>query len=131
MTRARVATYRIQLRPEFGFEAASHLVDYWERLGISHLYTSPYLQAASGSAHGYDVVDHARVNEELGGDAGRQLLCSALEARGLEQIIDIVPNHMAIRGGHNAWWWDVLENGPSSQFSSYFDVEWQAAEQDK
>lgn len=131
MTRARVATYRVQLRPEFGFEAAAALSDYWAKLGISHLYTSPYLQAGSGSAHGYDVVDHSRVNEELGGEPGRLALCRALDEHQLQQIVDIVPNHMAIRGGHNAWWWDVLENGPSSQYSSYFDVEWQAAEQDK
>jgi len=131
MTTARVATYRVQLRPEFGFDAAAALADYWASLGISHLYTSPYLQAASGSSHGYDVVDHNRVNEELGGEKGRLVLCGALRNHGLEQVLDIVPNHMAIRGGHNAWWWDVLENGPSSQFSSYFDVEWHAVEQDK
>lgn len=131
MTSAKVATYRVQLRPEFGFEMAAALSDYWAKLGVSHLYTSPYLQAASGSAHGYDVVDHHRVNEELGGERGRQLLCRALREHHLGQILDIVPNHMAIRGGHNAWWWDVLENGPASQFSSYFDVEWGAAEQDK
>ncbi|HEU5074673.1 MAG TPA: malto-oligosyltrehalose synthase [Polyangiaceae bacterium] len=131
MTSAKVATYRVQLRPEFGFEMAAALADYWAKLGVSHLYTSPYLQAASGSAHGYDVVDHNRVNEELGGELGRQRLCRSLQEHQLKQILDIVPNHMSIRGGHNAWWWDVLENGPSSQYSSYFDVEWQAAEQDK
>src|SRR5690606_15634669 len=89
------------------------------------------LQAGSGSSHGYDVVDHGRVNEELGGEQGRLGLCQALNEQGLQQIVDIVPNHMAIRGGHSAWWWDVLENGPASQFSSYFDVEWHAADQDK
>lgn len=131
MTRDKVATYRVQLRPEFGFEAAAKLAQYWAELGISHLYASPYLQAGSGSSHGYDVVDHGRVNEELGGEQGRLGLCQALNEQGLQQIVDIVPNHMAIRGGHNAWWWDVLENGPASQFSSYFDVEWHAADQDK
>lgn len=124
------ATYRVQLRPEFGFEAAQGLVDYWVALGISHVYTSPYLQAADGSAHGYDVIDHDRVNRELGGESARERFCQALAAHGLGQLLDIVPNHMAIRGGHNAWWWDVLENGPSSRFSNFFDVEWHAATQD-
>ncbi len=127
----RVASYRIQLRPEFGFDKARAQVDYLASLGISHLYASPYLQAAKGSAHGYDVVDHSQVNQELGGEQGRRSLCAALSARHMGQLLDIVPNHMAIRGGHNAWWHDVLENGPASAYSSYFDVEWQAAVQDR
>ena len=131
MSVPRVATYRVQLRPGFGFDDARSLVDYWAELGISHLYASPYLQAAKGSAHGYDVVDSGRVNEELGGEPGRAALAAALAGKGMGQLLDIVPNHMAIRGGHNAWWWDVLENGPASRYSSYFDVEWQAATEDR
>jgi (1->4)-alpha-D-glucan 1-alpha-D-glucosylmutase len=128
---SKLGSYRIQLRVEYPFaEAAKHAV-YWQALGVSHVYCSPYLQATRGSAHGYDVVNHAAVNEELGGTAGRARLCEALTACGLQQLLDIVPNHMAIRGGHNAWWWDVLENGPSSRYSSYFDVEWRASEQER
>lgn len=126
-----IATYRIQLRPEFGFTAASEQVAYLARLGVSHLYASPYLQAAKGSAHGYDVVDPGQVNAELGGMLGRQELCDALSRHGLKQVLDIVPNHMAIRGGRNAWWWDVLENGPSSRYAGYFDVEWLAAQTER
>jgi (1->4)-alpha-D-glucan 1-alpha-D-glucosylmutase len=125
---SRLGTYRIQLRPEFGFAQASELANYFGELGVSHVYCSPYLQATQGSAHGYDVVDHSRVNEELGGAAGRERFCQALAAQGLRQLLDIVPNHMAIRSGLNAWWWDVLENGPSSQFSQHFDVEWRSSE---
>lgn len=125
---SKLGSYRIQLRLEFPFEAAAANADYWQKLGISHVYCSPYLQATEGSAHGYDVVDHGAVNEELGGSEGRNQFCAALQARGLQQLLDIVPNHMAIRGGHNAWWWDVLENGPSSRYSSYFDVEWRSSE---
>lgn len=122
-----VATYRVQLRPEFGFSEAEALAAYLAKLGISHFYASPYLQAISGSAHGYDVVDPGRINAELGGKAGRERLCRALKAANLKHLLDIVPNHMAIRGGDNAWWWDVLENGPSSRYSSFFDVEWRSA----
>jgi (1->4)-alpha-D-glucan 1-alpha-D-glucosylmutase len=124
-----VATYRLQLCSEFDLNQASEVVPYLAQLGISHLYMSPYLQAASGSAHGYDVVDPTRVNAELGGEEARSRLCAALEKAGLGQMLDIVPNHMAVIGNQNPWWWDVLENGPSSRFASYFDVDWDASEE--
>jgi (1->4)-alpha-D-glucan 1-alpha-D-glucosylmutase len=95
---------------------------------VSHLYCSPYLQAAPGSTHGYDVTDHAKLNAELGGEAGHQRLAAALAARGLGQVLDIVPNHMALAGRANAWWWDVLENGPSSPYARYFDIDWDPPE---
>src|SRR5581483_12124583 len=60
-TKHPLSTYRVQLRPEFGFDAAAAIAGYLANLGISHLYSSPYLQAARGSAHGYDVVDPTRV----------------------------------------------------------------------
>ena len=122
------ATYRVQLRPDFGFDDAAAIAEYLADLGVSHLYASPYLQAAPGSTHGYDVVDHSRVNAELGGEAGHERLCRALGEAGLGQVLDIVPNHMAIGGPENRWWWDVLENGPSSLYASYFDVDWDPPE---
>jgi (1->4)-alpha-D-glucan 1-alpha-D-glucosylmutase len=121
-------TYRVQLRPSFGFDAAAAIVPYLERLGVSHLYSSPILQAAPGSEHGYDVVDPHRVNAELGGDTAHRALGRRLGRHRLGQIIDIVPNHMAISGAENPWWWDVLENGPSSRFARYFDVDWDPPE---
>jgi (1->4)-alpha-D-glucan 1-alpha-D-glucosylmutase len=119
-----LATYRLQLRPDFGFDEAAAIADYLADLGVSHLYTSPYLQAAQGSTHGYDVIDPTRVNEELGGKEGHARLCRRLGEAGLGQVLDIVPNHMAITERGNVWWWDVLENGPSSRFAAYFDVDW-------
>ncbi|HUS61828.1 MAG TPA: alpha-amylase family glycosyl hydrolase, partial [Acidimicrobiales bacterium] len=121
------ATYRLQLRTEFGFDDAAAVADYLAALGVSHVYASPYLQAAPGSAHGYDVVDHGTVNVELGGAAGHARFCGALGDAGLGQILDIVPNHMAVTP-ENAWWTDVLENGPSSRYASYFDVDWDPPE---
>jgi (1->4)-alpha-D-glucan 1-alpha-D-glucosylmutase len=108
-------------------EAAGALAPYLSALGVSHLYTSPVLQAVPGSTHGYDVVDHSRVSDALGGDAGWRLLGQALAREGMGQLLDVVPNHMAIHA-RNRWWWDVLENGPSSRYATYFDVDWEAPE---
>ncbi len=123
------ATYRIQLHPGFGFDDAGAVCGYLKSLGITHVYCSPYLQAAPGSTHGYDVVDPGRVNEELGGTAAHARFLERLKETGLGQVLDIVPNHMAITGKNNAWWWDVLENGPSSAYASFFDVDWQSPEE--
>lgn len=123
------ATYRLQLRPGFGFDDVAALAPYLRLLGVSHVYLSPILQAAPGSTHGYDVVDHGRVNEELGGPAAHARMCAALGASGLGQVIDIVPNHMSVATHLNRWWWDVLENGPVSRYAGYFDVDWNPVEE--
>jgi (1->4)-alpha-D-glucan 1-alpha-D-glucosylmutase len=120
----RRATYRIQLRPRSGFDEAAGLAPYLADLGVSDLYSSPILQAVSGSAHGYDVVDHSRLSGELGGEPAFRRMTKALTDRGLGLTVDIVANHMAIDGRANRWWWDVLENGPSSLYASYFDIDW-------
>jgi (1->4)-alpha-D-glucan 1-alpha-D-glucosylmutase len=128
-----IATYRVQFRPEFTLEdaagaaGAAKLAGYLARLGVSHLYASPYLQSAPGSTHGYDVVDYNQVNQELGGEQAHTRLVEALQQAGLGQVLDIVPNHMAI-SPRNPWWWDVLENGPSSRYAAFFDVEWDPPE---
>ncbi|HEX7184673.1 MAG TPA: malto-oligosyltrehalose synthase [Thermoanaerobaculia bacterium] len=128
VSRSLLSTYRLQLRPEFGFDDAAAISDYLADLGVSHVYSSPYLQAARGSTHGYDVIDHSRVNEDLGGEEAHARFCRRLGEHGLGQVLDVVPNHMAIdpKGGEqrNTWWWDVLENGPASRYAGYFDVDW-------
>jgi (1->4)-alpha-D-glucan 1-alpha-D-glucosylmutase len=121
------ATYRLQATPEFGFDRIAELASYLAELGVSHAYLSPVLTAASGSQHGYDVIDHDHVNPELGGDTAHARMCDALRAHGIGQLIDIVPNHMAIVAG-NRLWWDVLENGPSSHYAAFFDVDWEGGE---
>jgi (1->4)-alpha-D-glucan 1-alpha-D-glucosylmutase len=126
--RAPRATYRIQFGPSFGFREAASIADYLSALGISHLYASPYLASASGT-HGYDVVDHQRVEPRLGGEEAHRAMCEELEAHAMAQLLDVVPNHMAISGRANSMWWDVLANGPSSRFASFFDIEWQPPEQ--
>jgi (1->4)-alpha-D-glucan 1-alpha-D-glucosylmutase len=120
------STYRVQLTPEFGFDDAAAVAPYLAEIGVSHLYCSPYLQAAPGSNHGYDVVDHARLNDELGGEAGHARLVETCREFGLGMILDVVPNHMAISGpeSQNAAWWSVLRDGPKSPFANWFDIEW-------
>ena len=122
--RVPVATYRVQLGPSLGFDDAAGLVDYLDALGITDLYTSPFFETASAKSHGYDVSDHERFRDELGGDAAFARLADALKRLGLGLLIDIVPNHMGIAQARNRWWRDVLENGPSSPYASYFDVDW-------
>jgi (1->4)-alpha-D-glucan 1-alpha-D-glucosylmutase len=109
-----IATYRLQLHPEFGFAQAQATVPYLAELGISHLYLSPILQAGRGSQHGYDVVDPDRVSAALGGEPGFAALVAAARSAGMDVLLDIVPNHMSIAGTENRWWLDVLENGPAS-----------------
>src|SRR5258708_918239 len=123
------STYRLQLHAGFDFDAAASILDYLHDLGISHVYCSPCLQAAPGSTHGYDVVDYHRVNDELGGEAARLRFLRKLGECGMGQILDIVPNHMAITGSRNRWWWDTLENGTFSRYAPYFDIEWNAPEE--
>ena len=118
-----LATYRVQLHKGFRFDDAAAIAGYLAELGITDLYTSPILQAAPGSTHGYDVVDHSRLNEEIGGAEGYERFAAALRDAGLGHLLDIVPNHMGV-GSWNAQWMDLLENGPSSQMAMFFDVEW-------
>lgn len=118
------ATYRIQFNPDFGFADARKIIDYLEGLGVSHVYASPLLQPMPGSTHGYDVVDYQSINTELGGRDGFNAFSDELETRKIGLILDIVPNHMGISGNANKWWLDVLENGPSSPYEKYFDIDW-------
>ena len=122
------ATYRLQFNAGFGFAEGAALAPYLAALGISHVYASPVLAARPGSMHGYDVMDHSRVNEELGGEQAFARFCDALIHNNLQLLLDIVPNHMSIAGNGNAWWWDVLENGQASNFAHYFDVDWSPSE---
>src|ERR1039458_9303968 len=127
MRRVPSSTYRLQLHANFTFDDAGRIADYLKALGISHVYSSPYLQAAPGSMHGYDVVDHEKVNEELGGEEGHKQFCERLQDVGLGQILDILPNHMAV-GARNRYGGDVLKNGPSSRYATWFDIDWHSSE---
>jgi (1->4)-alpha-D-glucan 1-alpha-D-glucosylmutase len=122
--RLPIATYRLQFNGKFTFQAAGELVPYFAALGISDIYASPLLQAREGSESGYDVVDCSAINEEIGTPEELQSLAESLHARQMGLVLDVVPNHMGTASSRNRWWLDVLENGPSSTFASYFDIDW-------
>ncbi|MEV8306545.1 malto-oligosyltrehalose synthase [Streptomyces flavidovirens] len=121
------ATYRLQLRSDFPFSAAEEAVPHLAALGVSHLHLSPVLEAVPGSQHGYDVVDHARVRAELGGEEGLRALSRTAGAHGLGLILDIVPNHMAVPAPEslNRPLWEVLREGPGSPYARWFDIDWE------
>ncbi len=126
-----LSTYRLQLRGAssgfgFTFVDAENLLDYLDELGVSHVYLSPILTAASGSGHGYDVIDPTTVSAELGGPEGLERLSAAARARGMGLVVDIVPNHVGVdKPEQNPWWWDVLRYGQSSAHASFFDIDWE------
>ena len=119
-----IATYRLQLTASFGFDAAASVVPYLKALGISHVYASPFMKARKGSTHGYDIVDHAELNPELGGEEGFERLSQTLKAHGLGLILDFVPNHVGVHFADNPWWLSVLEGGPASAHAASFDIDW-------
>jgi (1->4)-alpha-D-glucan 1-alpha-D-glucosylmutase len=123
------ATYRLQFHRGFTFRDAKDLVPYLDALGVSHVYASPITESRPGSTHGYDIIDHNRLNPEIGSEEDFRGLTAALQALGMGLIVDFVPNHMGI-GADNAWWRDVLEWGEQSPFARYFDINWHALRAD-
>jgi (1->4)-alpha-D-glucan 1-alpha-D-glucosylmutase len=119
-----LATYRLQLNRDFTFAQATAIVPYLSALGISHCYVSPCLKARAGSMHGYDIVDHDSLNPEIGSPEDFDRLVTTLHEHGMGLILDIVPNHMGVMGSDNSWWLDVLENGESSVYAGFFDIDW-------
>ncbi|MBI4763770.1 MAG: malto-oligosyltrehalose synthase [Deltaproteobacteria bacterium] len=124
MARLPVATYRLQFNHRFTFSQAKRIVSYLDQLGISDVYASPYFLTRKGSLHGYDILDRNQINPEIGGEESYLDWVAELVKYKMGQILDIVPNHMCITGNENAWWLDVLENGPGSLYAEYFDIDW-------
>jgi len=124
------ATYRLQFHRDFTFSDAQALVPYLAELGISHLYASPIMEARPGSTHGYDIINHNRINPEIGGETGFQDLVAELHVHGMGLILEIVPNDMGVGGRDNAWWLDVLEWGQESPCAGYSDINWEAGRAD-
>ncbi|MHB8121372.1 MAG: malto-oligosyltrehalose synthase [Desulfuromonadaceae bacterium] len=128
--RIPVSTYRLQFNSRFGFSDATDIVAYLDALGISDIYASPYFKAHEGSLHGYDILDQNSLNPEVGTEDEYDEMIVELKQRHMGQILDIVPNHMCIEGQGNAYWMDVLENGPSSTYASFFDIDWHPVKQE-
>ena len=125
--RVPLSTYRVQFHAGFTFDQATAVVPYLHAMGVSHLYASPYLKARAGSTHGYDIVDHNALNPEVGDEAQFDRMCETLRNHGMRQMLDIVPNHMGVLEADNAWWLDVLENGPAAVHAGFFDIDWEPA----
>jgi (1->4)-alpha-D-glucan 1-alpha-D-glucosylmutase len=125
--RLPISSYRLQLNPSFTFADATALVPYLADLGITECYCSPILAARPGSTHGYDLCDYGQLNTDLGGTTGFAAFVNALRDHGLGLVVDFVPNHMSADPSVNVWWRSVLENGPSSPFAHYFDIDWDPA----
>jgi (1->4)-alpha-D-glucan 1-alpha-D-glucosylmutase len=119
-----VSTYRLQFGPNLRFAQACELVEYLAALGIGAAYASPLVRAREHSTHGYDVVDHRQIDPALGTDEDFRQLAESLQQHGLGLMMDVVPNHMGIDDPNNLWWQDLLENGRSSVYSNFFDVDW-------
>lgn len=121
------ATYRLQFNRGFTFRDALSIVPYLHDLGITDCYASPLFKTRADSRHGYDICDHSQLSPDLGGQEDFDAFVAALRERGMGLMLDMVPNHMGIGDANNLWWMDVLENGPSSPYASYFDIDWQPA----
>jgi (1->4)-alpha-D-glucan 1-alpha-D-glucosylmutase len=121
------STYRVQFHKGFTFRDAAAIAPYLAELGVTHLYASPYLKAVPGSTHGYDVVDHNRLNPEVGTEEDYAVFLEALRANGLAHVLDTVPNHVGVATNENGWWNDVLENGRASRYADYFDIAWRGS----
>ncbi|MGE5212881.1 MAG: malto-oligosyltrehalose synthase [Nitrospirota bacterium] len=128
--RIPTCTYRLQFNRWFTFAQAREIVTYLDTLGVSDVYASPYFQASPGSLHGYDIADHNKLNKAIGSRADYDAWMAQLHAHGIGQVLDFVPNHLGIADSRNAWWMDVLENGPSSKYAPYFDIDWQPLKSD-
>ncbi|MDW7771984.1 MAG: malto-oligosyltrehalose synthase [Desulfobulbaceae bacterium] len=121
--------YRLQLNRDFTFLKAIKIIPYLKELGISHCYVSPFLKARPGSSHGYDIIDHTRINPEIGTRREYEHFIAAIEQNRMAMILDVVPNHMGV-GSDNKWWMDVLENGEASEYAGFFDINWQPQQED-
>ncbi len=125
MLRIPISTYRVQFNKKFKFSDAAKIIPYLSDLGITDLYSSPIFEAKPGSQHGYDIINHEKLNPECGSEEDFKNLTAVLKKHNMGLILDLVPNHMAVDHAGNQWWYSVLENGPSSPYSDYFDINWE------
>src|ERR1700730_6926689 len=123
-------TYRLQFNRQFRFADARAITSYLHELGVTDAYSSPYFQARAESLHGYDITDHNKLNAAIGSREEYDAWIADLHAHGMGQIVDFVPNHMGVGEPLNLWWMDVLENGPSSIYAPYFDIQWKPLKSD-
>src|SRR5438128_11336206 len=128
--RIPTCTYRLQFNRQFTFAQAREIVPYLHALGVSDAYASPYFQARAESLHGYEITGTNNPNATIGSREEYDAWVTELHAHQMGQVLDFVPNHMGIAEPLNEWWMDVLENGPSSRYAPYFDIDWHPLKSD-
>src|SRR5439155_21635547 len=116
------ATYRLQFNNAFTFDDARAVVDYLERLGISHCYASNYFKAVPGSSHGYDVADPTQLNPEIGTECDHAGWSDAIRARGMGHVMDLRPDHMGVAKSAHPGVPRVGENRPSARLARPFEL---------
>jgi len=113
--------YRIQFSKDFKFKDAAHLIPYLSKLGIEGIYGSPIFEAFSS---GYDTLNPNHLSPDLGSTEDFDRFCALIKEHKMSFMIDIIPNHMGIKGDKNIWWLDVLQNGAASKYAKFFDINW-------
>ena len=93
-------------------------LDYAVDLGVSGLLLGPVFAA---STHGYDTLDHFRIDPRLGDEADFAALAGAARARGLRLLLDGVFNHV---GRDHPAFREVIEGGRAAPRASWFKLSW-------
>jgi cyclomaltodextrinase len=93
-------------------------LDYVVELGANGLALGPVF---ASSTHGYDTVDHRRIDPRLGTDADFDALVAAAHDRGLRVLLDGVFNHV---GREHPAFHAVLEQGPDAPTAGWFRLRW-------
>src|SRR3954471_9487593 len=88
-------------------------LDYAVELGANGLALGPVF---ASSTHGYDTVDHLRIDPRLGDDADFDALVAAAQGRGLRILLDGVFNHVARSFEAPPEWFRRSEDGRLETF---------------
>lgn len=83
-------------------------------LGLNGLLLGPVF---ASSTHGYDSLDHLRIDPRLGDDTDFDALVAACRERGIRVLLDGVFNHV---GRDHPWWREAVEGGPDSAAAARF-----------
>lgn len=95
-------------------------LDYMADLGCTGLQLGPIF---ASETHGYDTIDHFRIDPRLGDQDDFDQLLEAARQRGLRVLLDGVFNHI---GRQFAVFQDALSGGPDSAAARWFHFYWHA-----
>ncbi len=111
--------------PEHSEEGVTHRLprleqwlDYLVELGASGLALGPVF---ASSTHGYDTVDHFRIDPRLGDESDFEALVQAAHGRGITVLLDGVFNHV---GRDFPRFQEVLAGGPEAPSAEWFHLHW-------